>query len=556
MKVLKKKRNRSNQIIITNEKIIKLIKELKKDSKEKTKLINEQSKLIDEIKKDSNEKSKVIDEIKKDSNEKSKQINVLKKGEKNQKLINQQLKQKIYALEKLTEENNNAFSKLYKEEIIELYENSQNKSKSKIQNNNQNNFETKNKNNSKFANEIITELNKIDTLNINKQKSLYKDVKKIKFKFGAKINNNKLKKFIINAVKHVNSYCKLNQKYAIKKFFCEMVKDNIIKNLSTEKIGNDVIKDLLLAYFKNKNFGKIEKIDSLFLFDKVSNIPLIEIVVENYELNKDFLKNAMNKKIIINNYIKVCQLYVQNYNKNEYDEEELSKILSTHIDKMNIYFGELLSDICGISIHSGDIIINAKFLNGIYSECSPINLQCLAAIFLTILHELAHILVRILNDLLLNKNYSKSVDLNTEKNNEENIIELQEPDKLYKSKDEEEKIRITIENIMEKLNKNFKTTKTNKDNKENQFNESRNFFDNNLFYNKNYNIITRSEAQFFLNLGNYDCDEPIYKSKLENLYKIRLNKREKGFRLKVRKSNLEKAITIGKCARFFFRNNN
>ena len=109
---------------------------------------------------------------------------------------------------------------------------------------------------------------------------------------------------------------------------------------------------------------------------------------------------------------------------------------------------------------------------------------------------------------------------------------------------------------MEKLNKNFKTTKTNKENKENQFNESRNFFDNNLFYNKNYNIITHSEAQFFLDLGNYDCNEPTYKSKLENLYKIRLNKREKGFRLKVRKSNLEKAITIGKCARFFFRNNN
>ena len=540
MNVLKKKRNRSNRLLLNeNNTLKKKFSNLKKFFYEKSKQISEQ-----------------INDLKKDFNEKSKQINELKKGQKKQQLINQLLMQKIYALEKLTEENNNAFSKLYKEEIIELYENSQNKSKSKIQNNNQNNFETKNKNNSKFANEIITELNKIDTLNINKQKSLYKDVKKIKFKFGAKINNNKLKKFIINAVKHVNSYCKLNQKNVIKKFFCEMVKDNIIKNLSTEKIGNDVIKDLLLTYFNNKNFGKIEKIDSLFLFNKVSNIPLNEIVVENYELNKDFLKNAVKKKIIINNYIKVCQNYVQNYNKNKYGAGELSKILSDHIDKMNIYFGELLSDICGISIHSGDIIINAKYLNGIYSECSPIKLECLAAIFLTILHEFAYILVRILNDLLLNKNYSKSVDLNTEKNNEENIIELQEPDKLYKSKDEEEKIRITIENIMEKLNKNFKTTKTNKDNKENQFNESRNFFDNNLFYNKNYNIITHSEAKFFLDLGNYDCDEPIYKSKLENLYKIRLNKREKGFRLKVRKSNLEKAITIGKCARFFFRNNN
>jgi hypothetical protein len=556
MDVLKKKRTRNNRELINE------IKTLKKKLREKSKLFNEQ---INDLKKDSNEKSKQINDLKKDSNEKSKQIKIcneqindLKKGEKKQKFINQQLIQKINELEKLTD--NNAFSKLYKEEIIKLYENSQNKSKSKIQNNNQNNFETKNKNNSKFANEIITELNKIDNSKKKKQKSLYKslykDVKKIKFKFGAKINNKKLKKFIINAVKHVNSYCKPNQKKVIKQFFCKMVKDNIIKNLSTKKIGNDVIKDLLLAYFKNKNFGKIEKIDSLFLFDKVSNIPLNEIVVENYKLNKDFLKNAVKKKIIINNYIKVCQNYVQNYNINKCDAEELSKILSDHIDKMNIYFGELLSDICGISIHSGDIIINTKYLNGIYSECSPIKLECLAAIFLTILHELSHILVRIINDLLLNKNYSKSVDLNTEKNNEEKKIELQEPDKLYKSKDEEEKIRITIENIMEKLNRNFKTTKTNKENKENQFNESGEYFDNNLFYNKNYNIITLSEAQFFLNLENYDYDEPKYKSKLENVYKIRSNKSEKGFCLKLGENSSEKGFIIGKCARFFFRNNN
>ena len=168
MKVLKKKRNRSNrELIRNNRELINEINTLKKQLSEKSILFNEQ---INDLKKDSNEKSKQINDLKNDFNEKSKLLSDLKKGQKKQQLINQLLMQKIYALEKLTEENNNAFSKLYKEEIIKLYENSQNKSKSKIQNNNQNNFETKNKNNSKFANEIITELNKIDTLNINKQK--------------------------------------------------------------------------------------------------------------------------------------------------------------------------------------------------------------------------------------------------------------------------------------------------------------------------------------------------------------------------------------------------
>ena len=115
MNVLQKKRTRNNRESINE------IKTLKKKFSEKSKLFNEQ---INDLKKDSNEKSKQINDLKKDSNEKSKQIKIcneqindLKKGQKKQQLINQLLMQKIYALEKLTEENNNAFSKLYKEEI-------------------------------------------------------------------------------------------------------------------------------------------------------------------------------------------------------------------------------------------------------------------------------------------------------------------------------------------------------------------------------------------------------------------------------------------------------
>ena len=101
MDVLKKKRTRNNRELINE------IKTLKKKLREKSKLFNEQ---INDLKKDSNEKSKQI----KICNE---QINDLKKGEKKQKLINQHLIQKIHKLEKLTEEKNNAYSKLYKEEI-------------------------------------------------------------------------------------------------------------------------------------------------------------------------------------------------------------------------------------------------------------------------------------------------------------------------------------------------------------------------------------------------------------------------------------------------------
>ena len=128
MKVLKKKRNRSNQIITTNEinTFKKQISELKKDFNKISKQISEHSKQISEIKKEANENSKKISELIKDAKEKSKQISEIKKeaneNEKMQKLINKKLNN---LLEKITKENNNAFSNLYNKEIIKLYENSQ-----------------------------------------------------------------------------------------------------------------------------------------------------------------------------------------------------------------------------------------------------------------------------------------------------------------------------------------------------------------------------------------------------------------------------------------------
>ena len=107
---------------------------------------------------------------------------------------------------------------------------------------------------------------------------------------------------------------------------------------------------------------------------------------------------------------------------------------------------------------------------------------------------------------------------------------------------------------------NIYLNETNEENKEDQFNESGNYFDYNLFYNKTYNIITRPEAEFFLNINNYNnvesyggIDESIYREKLEKLYQNRLNKGYKGFCLKLIKRNSE-PVTIGKCASFF-RNN-
>jgi hypothetical protein len=189
---------------------------------------------------------------------------------------------------------------------------------------------------------------------------------------------------------------------------------------------------------------------------------------------------------------------------------------------MNIYFAELYENICGFTIYTGDVVINAKYLNGIYSDSSPIKFECLACIFLTILHELAHCLTRILKKLNQNKNqFSRSVDLNSNKNIEEIDIKSGKSFKFY----EKNEVTTKFSNIMEELNKDFKKDKEDKIEKsnievnDNSFNESGSFFDLNMFYNKIYEEITEEEAKYFLTLENYNIKESKFKSYLKKLYK-------------------------------------
>ena len=511
------------------EKLKKKISQLKNELKEKNETIQTNN--------------ETIQTLQIENNEKDEKIQTLKIEKKNA------LKEKDETIQTLQIENEKLKNNLSAEEISnefilkDTYEQYQlNYYKIKNKKNDDDNI-----NGIKIAEYIINEINKINTesdgANEDEYTKKYKNLENYAFKFGDEICNDKLKDYIKNAVEYVNCRCNKNEKKAIKNFFLK-VKDYILDNFSKKGIRDKVMRDMLITYFFKKKFVKFEVVDSLFLFKNVSNIPLYKIQVENIILNKDFLKNAIKKKIIINNYLKVCEKYINYFDTEKYTVNKISNILKSHINKMNIYFAELDNHICGFTIYTGDIVINGRYLNGIYSESSKFKFECLACIFLTILHELAHCLTRILkrkNNYFQNQ-FSRSIDINND-----TIKQIKIKSVEYNISKENE-VTNNFNNIIEELNNLFEEKNLDTDD-DNKINESGNYFDLNMFYNKYYKEITKDEAMFFLNLKNYDVEEKDYKINLTNLYYKR-NENKESYCLKSTNENY-KILSIGKCARDF-----
>lgn len=179
----------------------------------------------------------------------------------------------------------------------------------------------------KITENLLKEIEKIDLKEdkYNEPEEKYKNLKNFKFKFGVRITNEKLLNFIKASVEYINCSCTKEDKKTIKEFFCNKVNKYIYNNLSKKGIRNDVTGDYLIRFFFKKKFNEFEWADSLFLFNKVSEIPLKEIVVGNIKLNKKFLIKAINQKIIINNYIKVCEEYVDNFVSHNYTTDQIMK---------------------------------------------------------------------------------------------------------------------------------------------------------------------------------------------------------------------------------------
>ena len=197
-----------------------------------------------------------------------------------------------------------------------------------------------------IGDDLLEILNNIDK---DKEKSTDEKLKKedFNFPFGDDIDNLKMTEFLENITEFINDNYEKCVKNALSDFFRN---PKIVKNIRLITDDNGIIsilkKDMIISLLLEKNKNNLTSLCSPILCNKISHIPLNEIIINEknnkFIFNKEFLKKAIKTKIISNIYEKVCIEYISGFNNNN---SYIKKILCKHIDKMNIYFGQLPEDV-------------------------------------------------------------------------------------------------------------------------------------------------------------------------------------------------------------------
>ena len=413
----------------------------------------------------------------------------------------------------------------------------------------------KKKNFNNLGSRLINIIDKLDDTKL-KTKNAKLNKKKYSFPFKADIDENQLTGFLEKIVDFINENYSVKVRRALKGYFKDSKIEQNIRLIDNKKeIVSTLKTDMIISLLLEKDKEELSSLSAPILCNKISEIPLNEITIrekkDNIIFNKNFLKKAVKTKIIRDIYDKVCNKYVSNYSNYNID---ITQTLVNHIDRMKIYFGELPEDICGLTLYSGDVIINAKYLNWIYSNNNNSNLskkQAVCSIFLTLLHEFSHILVRLVKSRINNSN--KNININQFEESED-LIPGSAPNSIlkgYKIKGttnifagKKNQIIDEFNKLIDKYNK-ISGKKTFKKNKKKGMNESGNFFDYNLFGIKSYFELTQKESDYFLNLKNFNTNIRDYYKKLKYVYNQRKsNSRAFPFKL----ANFQPyAISFGKC---------
>ena len=187
----------------------------------------------------------------------------------------------------------------------------------------------------------------------------------------------------------------INEEDNIKQLF---YRPCIIKNL----VENSIITILVNPYKEDE----IENNISLLSIKDSSYIPLVNIPFiynkRNYDLNKDSLLADLLSPILIGLFKENLNIFINNFNLSE---EQLKNKITDYINNHNIYFIPLKNDLQGISIHTGDIFINLKYIREYFDPSNKDkSIIIREKIILIIFHEMNHGLIRTI-DTSLNNNF-------------------------------------------------------------------------------------------------------------------------------------------------------
>ena len=309
------------------------------------------------------------------------------------------------------------------------------------------------------------------------------------------INKNWKKEDRINLKKLIdNLYTK-----EIKELFYDIVPEHI-RQLRMDLILSFVLADGYNEKFKNnqiliqsENFSKNPLNKGIHFIDPEKNKKVL--------FDKKFIfKQIKNNVGILNGYYKTIQMFVGK----KYTLNDLINKISYIVNNTNIYFIDSPKDILGMTICSGDIFINGKFMEeAIYETNDQLyNYVGIAKIYLTLLHEIAHKLQYIIRaeSNSNNKEYCnffvKTFRVKKDKNfgyitsiqknvNENYDYKIENFKRL--EMDEFNKI-ILFDNLHPSIEKI----------------ESGDFFDNEIYLGQTKNYVTKNICKFFLS---HTCDK-------------------------------------------------
>ena len=384
----------------------------------------------------------------------------------------------------------------------------------RTQTNNNTRKETKKNKNKTLLNSfknLLENLNKKNAKSKNSKEYNKKHVNKIiSKKIGDNISNEEFLNSIEKSIEKINSCWTQKDILKFKKDL-ENLDYNIIDIDSNNPLSL-LKKDIIIDLFLQKDYESVNKDIRILEIKKCCIHPLTNGFKfvnpqnnEEYTFDKNFIKTKILNNIgIINSYYKTIQKFTK-FEKIEY--EELKKNITNMIDNTNIFFCDLPNDIYGVTISNGDIYIRSDFLkealltpNSKNIEKKKIVATAICKIYLTLLHEFAHKLHYLMRKINESENcwltnffdHSQECD-----NNKKTIYNY---DKSYK------KIKI-IETKKIHLNKIYQ--------------ESGDYFDNNLYLGEPLLDIIEDTYNFFLFEDCYNKRK--YENKLKKLKKITKN---------------------------------
>ena len=321
--------------------------------------------------------------------------------------------------------------------------------------------------------------------------------------FGKALSDQEFLSFLTKCVEYANYH--LNQAN-IEKIKNKLLKDHIdtLENLfSKGKIFKDIIQNALITILTTDD-EKDQKDNFDLLNTKfLTATPLIKLDFNNddaYKIDMNELIQIYSSHVYITNFQKTFEDF--NIKKKDVSENILKYHIREYFNNHYIFFCDLPQKIMAATIHTANIYLKAKYLEEYFNNNDKESQIIIREkIILNIGHELAHILLRLIN-AQMNQNF------------------------LLKSNNKNSKSKKALIQFNDKFTQDLH---------ELDLNESGNILDFNMFNKYYFSEIFPEESVFFLNIKNYtsisaynsELDKIIQNEKKQKLFPQQVNKFKK-----------------------------